>query len=114
MQIAKRMRYCVRFITMLEKNSWLDIVFSLLLGLPVAIWCGYVASILWGWFLVPSLGIPQIGAVPAAGLIMLLYFMHPPYSKDDDDTPPGWSRMITRAFTALVMLGLAAILNLFM
>ncbi len=93
----------------------LDAVVGLVLLLPVVLWSGFVASVLWGWFVVPTLGAPAIGAVAAAGLILLLGFMHPQPTKDDDENKyPVTFMMVKRAFSALIVLGLGALFNLFM
>lgn len=33
---------------------------------------GYVLSVLWGWFIVPTFGAPELGIVPAIGLVLVV------------------------------------------
>lgn len=35
---------------------------------------GWVLSLLWGWFLVPTFGLHRVGVLPAAGLILFTRF----------------------------------------
>ncbi|KKN58910.1 hypothetical protein LCGC14_0547120 [marine sediment metagenome] len=99
--------------TLKKDINWTDVILTLLFAFPVALWGGYVASVLWGWFLVPSLGVPHLGAVPAAGMMLILSFMHPVSSSDKEDNS-GLVRILNRALAGLVVLGLGAILTLFM
>ena len=36
---------------------------------------GYVLSILWRWFMVPTLGLPQLSVVQAIGIAMVVSFL---------------------------------------
>ena len=95
--------------------NWLGALAALVLLFPVVLWCGYVYSTLWGWFLVPSLGVPHLGTVPAAGLAMLIQFMHPTMTPIDSDTDtPVWVKFLGRALGGLFVLGFGAIINLWM
>lgn len=44
----------------------------IVLVLPAAAWSAYVALILWGWFIVPSFGVPAPGLWETAGLFLLI------------------------------------------
>lgn len=51
-----------------------------------AIWSGYVLSILWGWFIVTSLGCPPLSVPSAIGIACVVgYLTHP----KPPDTPEG-------------------------
>jgi len=50
------------------------IVFALAITAPIAMWWGYVLSVMWGWFLVP-LGAPEIGVAHAIGIAGLVAMM---------------------------------------
>ena len=44
-----------------------------------AIFNGYVLSVLWGWFVVPTFGAHSLGIVPAIGISMVAsYLTHQP------------------------------------
>lgn len=41
------------------------------LGIPAALYSGFVLQDLWGWFVAP-LGVPQIGLIQAVGLLLIV------------------------------------------
>lgn len=44
--------------------------------IPIAvIWSGFVLSILWDWFLVPTLGAPHLSIPTAIGLALVVSYM---------------------------------------
>lgn len=43
-----------------------------LMVIPVALWRGYVLSVLWGWFIVPTFNAPAIGVVTAMGISLVV------------------------------------------
>lgn len=43
-----------------------------LLLLPILLWSGWAASILWGWFAVPAFGLPPLSITNAAGICLLI------------------------------------------
>ena len=48
----------------------------LVISLPFgAVWSGYVLSILWGWFIVPTFEAPTLTVVPAIGLAMVVGYL---------------------------------------
>jgi hypothetical protein len=48
-------------------------VVALLLALPFGIvWQGFITVVLWGWFVVPLFGLPQLGIAYAVGLRALI------------------------------------------
>lgn len=67
------------------------------------IWSGYVLSILWRWFVVPSLGAPVLTVGYAIGLSLVVGYMTQRHSKVDD---PDWEKgfgylMAKRIFIAM-------------
>jgi len=48
---------------------------GLLIVVGSAIFHGYVLSMLWKWFVVPTFGMPQLGIVPAIGLVLLADYL---------------------------------------
>lgn len=96
----------------LDDINWLDTIVGFALMFPVALWCGYVTSILWSWFLVPTLGVAHLPTVAAAGVTLLVSFMHP--STSGVEKHPFCLRLAVRALQALIVLGMGAIFNLWM
>jgi hypothetical protein len=39
------------------------------------IWRGYVLAVLWGWFAVPTFGLPELALAPAMGLSLVVSFL---------------------------------------
>jgi opacity protein-like surface antigen len=90
-------------------------ILVLLLGIwPIAAWWrGYVASVLWAWFVVPIFPLlPFVSAYQAAGvgLVISLFSHWPSDDKDGDDDD--WKQTITAiigmAFIPAFLLGLGA------
>lgn len=54
---------------------------------PMALWRGYVLSILWGWFIVPTFGAPALSLVAAIGLSLVvgMFTAHLSSKKKDED-----------------------------
>lgn len=50
----------------------------ILLSFPIALLRGLAASLLWGWFVVPTFGVPSLPIIPAVGISLLvgLYHVH--------------------------------------
>ena len=40
-----------------------------------SMWNGYVLTVLWGWFLVPTFGMPALALAPAIGLSLVVSFL---------------------------------------
>lgn len=63
-------------------------------GLGIAVWViimgvyrGLVLSVLWGWFAVPTFGLPSISFVPAMGISLVVSFLtHQPQSNKNDES----------------------------
>lgn len=53
-----------------------------------SIFNGYVLSVLWGWFIVPTFGVPPLGIVPAIGIALIVNYLtqrtKPIYKEKDD------------------------------
>lgn len=47
------------------------------------IWSGYVLSILWSWFVVPSLHVPTISVPVAIGFALVVRFLAPSSSSSE-------------------------------
>lgn len=47
---------------------------------------GWVLSVLWGWFIVPTFGAPSISIVQAIGIALVVSFLTRKTDTKDDDT----------------------------
>ena len=92
------------------------------LGIPLlitlsAIWRGYVLSILWGWFVVPTFHLPQLSIVAAIGIAMVVSYLTHQTSMGKDERE-GWDAFgYTKAITIinpLIALFFGWIVHLFM
>lgn len=82
-----------------------------------AIWKGYVLTIVWSWFVVPTLGLPALTLVPAIGLALVASFMtyHYVYAKDTRSHGEQVGTAATLAFAyPLLVLGMGWVINQFM
>lgn len=67
-------------------------VFAAMIGALVAgvIWSGFVLSILWGWFFVPSLGLPALSVPSAIGIALVISYTTHQYQKTNSGDITGW------------------------
>lgn len=67
-------------------NTKLKIHLLAIFMLPICIiWSGYVLSTLWGWFLVPALGLPAISIPSAIGIDLVVSYMTHQYRENTND-----------------------------
>ena len=45
------------------------------LGTVGTLWRGYVLTVLWAWFVVPTFGLAALALAPAIGLSLLVHFL---------------------------------------
>ena len=84
---------------------------ALLVLVCTSIFGGFTLSILWGWFVVSTFGVVQIGIVQAIGLMLVLQFMTPNYNSN------GGSSLVVcvaRIFHCLLALGVGYVVHCFM
>ena len=83
-----------------------------------AIWKGYVLSVIWGWFAVPTFGLPPLSLVPAIGISYIIGFLtcqYNPPRKDDKSHQERFQESVLFSFIyPLLILGLSAAVNIFM
>ena len=87
----------------------------LIIGLS-CLWSGYALSVLWGWFVVGTFGLPQLTINTAIGLAMLVSYMTQPYDNKKTDRSPEEALMhvaCTGAVNPAVALGLGWVVRLF-
>jgi hypothetical protein len=87
----------------------MNLVPGILLGLFLMIfWGGYVASVLWGWFVVP-LGVSSITFWHAAGLMCVTRAFVGSCASSNDEAHPGldiWKEVFLLAMMPLVLLAI--------
>lgn len=64
------------------------------LGIPLllafsSIWSGYVLSVLWDWFMVPTFNLPQLSIPAAIGIAMAMGYLTHQTSTNKDERD-GW------------------------
>lgn len=83
-----------------------------------SMWKGYVLTVLWAWFVVPTFGLPALAIAPAIGLAMVVSFLT--HQRDASKEPEGdfSARMAKSVAHALVMpalvLGIGWVVHQFM
>lgn len=58
--------------------TFLSFGVSVLVAAAGAVWSGFVLTLLWGWFVVPTFGLPTLHVVPAIGLTITVAHLTPP------------------------------------
>lgn len=83
-----------------------------------SMWSGYVLSILWGWFVVPTFGLPSLSVVTAIGIaIVVSYLTHQIYTGREEKKE--WSEKFADMIgygilKPLIALGFGWVVHLFM
>lgn len=76
-----------------------------------SIWSGYVLSILWGWFIVPTFGLPMLSIPAAIGVALIAGFL----TKQISATKSDWSQAVSTAIAVpLISLCLGYAIHSFM
>lgn len=72
---------------------------QIFVGIPLR---GWVITVLWGWFIVSTFGLPQLTLGQAGGLSLTLCFLRPAYypTKDGDEA---LSQMLHQTFISIVV-----------
>lgn len=83
-------------------------VFAASLLTTLALWRGFVISVLWQWCVVPTFGGPQVGVAAGIGIALLVGVLVPQGSNNDDGK--GFDAdAIERTITGAFMKGVAAL-----
>ncbi len=84
--------------------------------LPAAAWSAYVALILWGWFIVPSFGVPAPGLWETAGLFLLIRMpmigLKTDYDPDEDTSTKIIAAVVKAGVVPLMFLGFGWVYHL--
>jgi uncharacterized membrane protein len=87
----------------------------LLLALPSSLWCGFVLTRLWTWFVMP-LGVPAVEIWQAAGIALLVSWLTK--QQQPEDKAPASERAVkaiaTAALTPLLVWAVGAIFHALM
>lgn len=90
----------------------LVIGFAGLIGVVVGISSilnGWVLSILWGWFIVPTFGAPDISVVQAIGLALVVRFLTASRSIEESDDSISKEEKVQKALVVAVVVPLFAL-----
>jgi putative Mn2+ efflux pump MntP len=83
-----------------------------------SMWRGYVLTVLWGWFVVPTFGLSALALAPAIGLAMVVSFLTHQSDATKEQEGDFSTRMARAAGYALVMpalvLGIGWVVHQFM
>ena len=71
---------------------------------------GYALSVLWGWFMVPTLHLPPLGVVQAIGIAMVVGFLTHQDTSDIPKKERGMGEVIATAVAVAVLYPLLALL----
>ncbi len=70
---------------------------------------GYALSVLWGWFMVPTLGLPHLSVVQAIGIAMVVSFLTHKDTSDLQKKEEGTGAAIARGVVLVVLYPLIAL-----
>lgn len=88
----------------------LKVVIARLLGL---LWTGYVASVLWGWFVVPTFSVAYINTLQGTGLILVTTLATAKYRPMADNEKKG-ERWVFTFLTPLFFLAFGWVIKSWM
>lgn len=74
------------------------IVVSAALGI---IWYGYVLSIIWGWYIAPTFGLPTLNIPTAFGIALIFRYMGPSTESTTDVKDKSWREVISGAIVKI-------------
>jgi uncharacterized membrane protein YhdT len=81
--------------------------------LVAAFFNGLTLSLLWGWFITPYIGLPDIGLVPAIGIGMIIRYLT--HENNGNSNNESWVTVIVSAIVSpLIVLSLGWILTWFL
>lgn len=90
-------------------------VLALLAG--SSMWKGYVLTVLWGWFIVPTFDLPTLALAPAIGISMTVSYLTYQYdsSKKSEDAENPFVRAVSYSLLMpALVLGVGWIVQKFM
>lgn len=79
----------------------------------LAMWRGYVLSILWGWFVAAYFGLPELGVTQAIGLSYVVMYLTASIPPKREKEPEGREYLIEQLSRIIVFHGFYPLLVLF-
>lgn len=82
-----------------------------------AVWRGYILTVLWGWFVVPTFGLPALGVAAVIGISLIVAFMTMSTKTDNEegDAYEKLGKLLGRMILVpLIALGMGWAVQLFM
>lgn len=65
---------------------------------------GFALSVLWGWFVAPVFGVPELGIAQSLGLAVLLGLFLPNAAKSEEkSTAAAWSAILLGPLSAILI-----------
>lgn len=83
------------------------------IGLLSGVLSGYVLSVLWGWFISPVFGLPELSIMQALGLALIVTFLTGESSPKGEDTRSTGEIMIAVFLRLLFTLAIGFVFTLF-
>jgi multisubunit Na+/H+ antiporter MnhB subunit len=84
-------------------TSILTLFVSIIAAPLCFLWCGFVLSKLWLWFVVPSFGFPALAVVNAAGICIIIKFIKGYNLSDEKDVEVFKAISLAFAFPLIVL-----------
>jgi hypothetical protein len=99
-----------------ENSGCLLAVFALAMAAPAYIWRGYVLSLLWGWFMVPTFSLPRLSITAAIGIALTVGMLTSCSDDNNDKTQAEiFTGLVATSFILpLMVLGVGWVVTWFM
>jgi hypothetical protein len=82
------------------------ILMLLVIMVPVALYYAWAASILWGWFIVPTFGLPPLTVLQMWGIFLTLEMLRPRFEFEKKDNSEWAHRLFALTLAPLLSLGI--------
>jgi predicted branched-subunit amino acid permease len=83
----------------------------LLLVVPLSLYYAWASSILWGWFIVPLFGLPEVSVLQMWGVMLFLSLLKPNVPANKSDTEAALSNTLSFLCSPLLALGIGYVLR---
>lgn len=85
------------------KFNAMETILFLFLVLPLAfILNGFTFSTIWGWFVVPAFGLPNLGIAISSGILLLITFACSHAQHDDETFDESLTRIFAKPLVCLL------------
>lgn len=90
------------------------IMFAVII-VPITLLRGYAMYKCWGWFMVPTFGLPTLSIIQALGVGLTVGVLHPhPFSSNKDDEEKWYKPLVMQLLYPIVVLAVGYIYHCFM